>query len=96
MLGIGQGRRTAPGTPVRPAQEPAEQDVAAAPVVGLRPAAAAGQPGAAGGWALDATMAVVRTGPGWGLRPWAGFGVFCAYAAVALVIGFATIPRRDA
>ncbi|MEV5530199.1 ABC transporter permease [Streptomyces prunicolor] len=30
------------------------------------------------------------------LGPWGGFGVFSLYAAVALVIGFALINRRDA
>jgi ABC-2 type transport system permease protein len=31
-----------------------------------------------------------------GLGAWAGFGVFCLYAAVALVAGFFVISRRDA
>ena len=30
------------------------------------------------------------------LPPWAGFGVLCAYAAVALAAGFIVIGRRDA
>lgn len=30
------------------------------------------------------------------LQPWAGFGVFCLYAAAALAAGFALIGRRDA
>jgi ABC-2 type transport system permease protein len=30
------------------------------------------------------------------LGPWAGFGVFCLYTAVALTAGFALINRRDA
>ena len=30
------------------------------------------------------------------LGPWAGFGVFCLYAAAALAAGFALIGRRDA
>jgi len=30
------------------------------------------------------------------LDPWAGFGVFCLYAAAALLAGFALITRRDA
>lgn len=30
------------------------------------------------------------------LSPWTGFGVFCAYAAAALILGFALISRRDA
>ena len=30
------------------------------------------------------------------LPPWAGFGVFCLYAAAALAAGFALIGRRDA
>ena len=30
------------------------------------------------------------------LSPWTGFGVFSLYAAIAIVIGFATITRRDA
>ena len=30
------------------------------------------------------------------LGPWAGFGVFCLYAAVALAAGFVLIGRRDA
>jgi hypothetical protein len=30
------------------------------------------------------------------LGPWAGLGVFCLYAAVALVVGFLLINRRDA
>lgn len=30
------------------------------------------------------------------LGPWAGFGVFTLYAAVALLVGFALINRRDA
>lgn len=30
------------------------------------------------------------------LGPWAGFGVFCGYAAVALLAGFALVNRRDA
>jgi ABC-2 type transport system permease protein len=30
------------------------------------------------------------------LAPWAGFGVFCAYAAVALVIAAVLLVRRDA
>ena len=30
------------------------------------------------------------------LGPWTGFAVFCAYAAIALVIGFVLIQRRDA
>jgi ABC-2 type transport system permease protein len=29
------------------------------------------------------------------LAPWAGFGVFCAYAAVALVIAAVLLVRRD-
>jgi ABC-2 type transport system permease protein len=29
------------------------------------------------------------------LAPWTGFGVFCLYAAVALLAGFAVINRRD-
>jgi ABC-2 type transport system permease protein len=31
-----------------------------------------------------------------GLAPWIGFGVFCLYAAVALLAGLAVIDRRDA
>ena len=31
-----------------------------------------------------------------GLAPWTGFAVFCLYAAVALLAGFAVINRRDA
>ncbi len=31
-----------------------------------------------------------------GLAPWTGFGVFCLYAAAALLAGFAVIDRRDA
>jgi hypothetical protein len=30
------------------------------------------------------------------LAPWTGFGVFCLYAAMALLAGFAVINRRDA
>lgn len=30
------------------------------------------------------------------LQPWAGLGVFCLYAAVALILGFVLIGRRDA
>lgn len=30
------------------------------------------------------------------LSPWTGFGVFCGYAAVALIAGFVLISRRDA
>lgn len=30
------------------------------------------------------------------LGPWAGFGVFCLYAAAVLAAGFALIRRRDA
>jgi ABC-2 type transport system permease protein len=30
------------------------------------------------------------------LAPWTGFGVFCLYAAVAVLAGFAAINRRDA
>jgi ABC-type transport system involved in multi-copper enzyme maturation permease subunit len=30
------------------------------------------------------------------LRPWAGFGVFCVYVAVALACAFVLIKRRDA
>jgi hypothetical protein len=30
------------------------------------------------------------------LQPWAGFGVFCLYAAAALAAGFILIGRRDA
>jgi hypothetical protein len=30
------------------------------------------------------------------LQPWAGFGVFCLYAAAALAVGFVLIGRRDA
>jgi ABC-2 type transport system permease protein len=30
------------------------------------------------------------------LAPWAGFGVFCAYAAAALAVAMITITRRDA
>jgi hypothetical protein len=30
------------------------------------------------------------------LAPWTGFGVFCLYAAVTLLAGFAVIDRRDA
>jgi hypothetical protein len=30
------------------------------------------------------------------LGPWAGFGVFCLYAAAVLAAGFALIGRRDA
>jgi ABC-2 type transport system permease protein len=30
------------------------------------------------------------------LTPWAGFGVFCGYAAAALLAGFVMISRRDA
>jgi ABC-type transport system involved in multi-copper enzyme maturation permease subunit len=30
------------------------------------------------------------------LGPWAGFGVFCGYAAAALLAGFVLITRRDA
>jgi hypothetical protein len=30
------------------------------------------------------------------LGPWAGFGVFCLYAAAALAAGFVLIGRRDA
>lgn len=30
------------------------------------------------------------------LSPWAGLGVFCAYAAAALITGFILISRRDA
>lgn len=31
-----------------------------------------------------------------GLGPWGGFGVFCVYAAIALIAGFTVIRRRDA
>jgi hypothetical protein len=30
------------------------------------------------------------------LGPWSGFGVFCGYAAVALVVGAVLLRRRDA
>jgi hypothetical protein len=30
------------------------------------------------------------------LQPWTGLGVFCIYAAAALVGGFLLIKRRDA
>jgi hypothetical protein len=30
------------------------------------------------------------------LAPWVGFGVFCLYAAAAVVAGLFTITRRDA
>jgi len=30
------------------------------------------------------------------LGPWTGFGVFCLYAAAAMLAGFAVIGRRDA
>jgi ABC transporter DrrB family efflux protein len=30
------------------------------------------------------------------LSPWTGFGVFCGYAAAALIVGFFLISRRDA
>jgi ABC-2 type transport system permease protein len=30
------------------------------------------------------------------LQPWAGFGVFCLYAAAAFAAGFVLIGRRDA
>jgi hypothetical protein len=30
------------------------------------------------------------------LGPWAGFGVFCLYAAATLAAGFVLIGRRDA
>jgi hypothetical protein len=30
------------------------------------------------------------------LTPWAGLGVFCGYAAAALLTGFVMISRRDA
>lgn len=30
------------------------------------------------------------------LGPWTGFGVFCLYAVIALVVGFRTITHRDA
>jgi ABC-type transport system involved in multi-copper enzyme maturation permease subunit len=30
------------------------------------------------------------------LSPWAGFGVFCAYAAAAIIIGAVLVRRRDA
>ena len=30
------------------------------------------------------------------LQPWAGFGVFCLYAAAALAAGFVLVGRRDA
>lgn len=36
-----------------------------------------------------------RAEPG-ALSPWTGFGVFCAYAAAALVVGAIIIRRRDA
>lgn len=29
------------------------------------------------------------------LTPWAGFGIFCLYAAIALIAGFVLITRRD-
>jgi len=36
------------------------------------------------------------TPPGPLLPPWAGFGVFCGYAAAALIAGAITMHRRDA
>lgn len=40
--------------------------------------------------------AVTPAHGGEALAPWAGFGVFCAYAVVALAVGFTLITRRDA
>jgi len=42
----------------------------------------------------DAIYSLHRETPG--LGAWAGFGVFCLYAATALVVGFLLITRRDA
>jgi ABC-2 type transport system permease protein len=45
----------------------------------------------------NAGQAVVRTvHDSTSLSPWAGFGLFCAYAAVALVVAGLTLGRRDA
>ena len=45
----------------------------------------------------DAMSAVVIVrGSGWTLSPWAGFGVLCLYALVALAIGSWLMVRRDA
>jgi hypothetical protein len=46
---------------------------------------------------LNAAESVYRVKQGThDLPPWAGFGVLCAYAAVALAAGFILIGRRDA
>lgn len=46
---------------------------------------------------MNAADAVYITHPQSGtLSPWAGFGVFCGYAAAALLAGFVLITRRDA
>ena len=47
---------------------------------------------------MNAAEAIYNTGAGHQahLAPWAGFGVLCGYAAVALIAGFILIGRRDA
>jgi hypothetical protein len=46
---------------------------------------------------LNAAESVYRVQQGaYDLPPWAGFGVLCGYAAVALAAGFVLIGRRDA
>jgi len=48
-------------------------------------------------WAVLAAVAFNTVRPeSHMLGPWAGFGVFCLYAAAALAAGFALIGRRDA
>lgn len=65
------------------------------PVIGLLPTSIANSvtpylPSNAGGavWTINADPNT--------LAPWAGFGVFCAYAAASLVIGAILLLRRDA
>jgi len=45
---------------------------------------------------LAAGEAVLAIGPGNRLAPWAGFGIFCCYAAAALALAALSLLRRDA
>jgi hypothetical protein len=47
---------------------------------------------------IGSTMSSVVSSPGsgWTLGPWAGFGLLCLYALVALVVGSWLMVRRDA
>ena len=65
------------------------------PIVGLLPTSVAGSidpylPSNAGG-----AVWTINPDPGT-LAPWAGFGIFCAYVAVAIALAAALMVRRDA